>query len=99
MGACIFQTIGYGDDAHEAFYSAQEEAREMNGDQEGYSGDIQTVKGYTEITLKEGQTLYDILEEIEDYDTANGNPINKWNNCACIKLTEGKYAFIGWGAE
>jgi hypothetical protein len=47
MGAVDFSVVSVvpGDD-RDAFIKAREEAREYNGHQDGYSGDIQTVSGY-----------------------------------------------------
>ena len=99
MGACVFWTVGHGETAKEAFRDACDEANAENGHQDGYSGDIQTCSGFTEITLKSQQTVDDIYESICDDDCANGKAITKWGNCACIKTGHNQYTFIGWGAE
>ena len=92
MGACPFQTVGYGETAKEAYRNACEDANAENGHQDGYSGDIQTTQGFREVELTEGEDLRAKVEEtIDDYD--------KHGPCGCIRLAEGKYLFYGWAAE
>ena len=92
MGSCEFQAIGFGNTAQEAYNDALEEARSINGHQDGYSADIQTTHGFTMVNLEEGETVADkVSETIDDFE--------KWGPCGCIELEPGKYLFYGWAAE
>lgn len=98
MGAQMFHTIGHGETAREAFREANADAASESGHQDGYSGDIQTCSGFKEVSLKEGHTVDDAYEGICDNDSYNGKRFEKWGNCACFAIGNGKYEFIGWGA-
>jgi len=54
MGACDYQTTSHGKTPADAYRNACDEARDINGHQEGYSGDIQTSSGYREYALPKG---------------------------------------------
>jgi len=102
MGAHNFYDEATGKNAKEAYQNARSEARDRNGHQDGYSGDIQTTSGFKMVTLKEGQTF----EELEDQVLNDGRNFPKWGNCACLEKGDAPggngnklYAFFGWAAS
>ena len=95
MGASNFIDEATGNTAQKAYDNAREEARDRNGHQDGYSGDIQTTSGFKMVTLKPGQEFEDLEDEVLD----NGRDFPKWGNCACLDLGKGLYRFFGWAAE
>lgn len=56
MGACGYETIGWGKTLQDAYRHACEQAATENGHQHGYSGDIQTSCGVTELRLPKGMS-------------------------------------------
>ena len=113
MGACTFDTIRIvKGDVREAYSEALEEARDYNGHQEGYSGDIQTVNGYR--VVRDFPT-YDSKKFWSWIDSRLGN-LGK-RECEVIEITgaglkklkenrglKGRkgyraFMFYGWGAE
>lgn len=114
MGACDFSNLVVTKgNARDAYIEANEEMRDYNGHQEGYSGDIQTTEGF-----------YDMTHEAPKFNT---KAFNKWEEekldkldkreCLCVEIKspatlkkikerrglKGKkgikaYYFFGWAA-
>lgn len=97
MGAHDFQTTVRGKTAAEAYANAVEEAITMYG-QDPYNGTISTTSGFKVFGYLPGEhgTLEDYIEELIMNDRSG---IRKWENCGCIKVSEGQYTFFGWAAS
>lgn len=116
MGATNFSDIQLvKGDLKEAYRQANEEARDYNGHQDGYSGDIQTchgVRDYTSSAPRYGTKAFQKWE-----DDMLDNHLQKWEHAAAVeikgtmlrKLKEREglkgrkgyraFYFFGWGAE
>ncbi len=86
MGACNFSNlVVIKGDARDAYREANEEMRDYNGHQEGYSGDIQTTEGFydmTHLAPKYGTKAFDKWEDKQ----LDGDRIEKWGACGCVEI-------------
>jgi hypothetical protein len=87
MGAQNFETTAFGKTIEEAYIHACNEASFENGHQEGYSGDIQTTRGFIVINTN-GRKVYNVINDILDDEDSK---IQKWGPCGAIVL-KGKEA-------
>lgn len=93
MGACTFYTgvILVKGNMREAYNEACEEARYENGHQQGYSGDIQTTRGFVDLTKQaprfDTKAFYKWEDNIIDNDSYG---VCKWGNAAGIEITGAK---------
>jgi hypothetical protein len=88
MGATNFETTAFGKTVEEAYIHACDEASFEHGHQDGYSGDIQTTRGFILITPKPRRQTWQVVEEY--LDLMDG-PVQKWGQCGAIIL-KGKEA-------
>lgn len=97
MGACNFRHRIYSEEnnINAAFNEAVEEAYEENGDQEGFSGDIQTVDGFKKVS---NPNLPFGSKEFDQWESAQLDKLEK-RECIGFKLDDNDFCFIGWGAE
>jgi len=113
MGAETFYTtvVGRFKSPREAFRQAQEDANDYSGHQDGYSGDIQTVNGFT---LRKDAPRYNskafdkwVEKRIDKMDKRDCECVEiKGKYFADIKIRRGykgckgikAYHFYGWGA-
>lgn len=113
MGACFFDNfVLIKGNANDAFNQAVEEEEHYNGDQDGYSGDIQTVHGFS---FAKGAPRFG-TKAFENWMIKKSEKMDK-RECLCIEITgaelkrrkesrglKGKkgyrsFYFFGWGAE
>jgi hypothetical protein len=92
MGACTFRDIQIvKGDVREAYRAANKEARDYNGHQEGYSGDIQTTWGFNLLTEKAprfGTKAFNAWEgEVID-DEKYG--VEKWGLAGAVEIKGAK---------
>jgi hypothetical protein len=113
MGSCNFSnTVLVKGGSSEAYNQACKEAREYNGHQDGYSGDIQTTCGFTDKTSTAPKYGTKAFEKWEDEML---DKLGK-RECVCVEITgtklkklksrryKGKrgirgFYFFGWAAE
>lgn len=81
----------------EAHRIALEEARDENGHRDGYSGDIQTTRGYVVVTPNEGESVRAMIDRLIDDPGRTG--IDKWAKAGAVETTPGTWVFFGWGAS
>lgn len=109
MGATTFTATATGKTAADAYRKACDEARDYNGHREGYSGDIQTTRGFSMVTVdvpkgSHAATRRRLISEAVD---KNMDRFEKWGACGCIDLGREKgmprghreFLFFGWAAE
>ena len=65
MGAVSFERFGFGKTANEAYKEAREEAESYSGHRDGYSGDLNSKSGFTEVTVPKGTNPAKYAEWIE----------------------------------
>jgi len=71
MGATNFETVSFGRTVAEAYRRARDEARAENGSQDGYSGDIQTTRGYREFRVPDGTDLRKLARDVDRMTSVN----------------------------
>jgi hypothetical protein len=99
MGATDFITIGSGDSAEVAYREAKRQAQYESG-HDSYNGTISTTNGFFMLStpdglIKEGKIVRGNLLSFVD---ENIEKTEKWGNCACISIGEGRYIFFGLAA-
>jgi len=103
MGAHNFITYAKGKTPAEAYKNACDEGRDENGHQDGYSGDIQTTRGFAMVTVPAGVALDrakldSVIDEIL-HNNRNRYGIEKWGKAGCIAMGADEYLFFGWAAS
>lgn len=85
MGSCTVIRIGFGKTADEAFKAVQAEAEVINGHQDGYSGDINSVHGFDMKPLgQKSFTKLAINKWIDRY--FEGDDYVTKRECVCLEL-------------
>jgi len=99
MGAHNFEDWGYGATAEEAFKSLCDRAAYDYG-HNPYNGTIATNDSFLIVPLKDGETLSEWRQRVQDDET-----IEKWGPCACVKDPDvaeengsWMWHFAGWAA-
>ena len=96
MGACDFETVGYGKTASEAFRNAVEDAQYQHG-HGGYSGTIAEKHSFKEVSVPADKDYNDVVNELMDDDDSFVQ--DKWGDAGCVKIEDGKYKFFGWASS
>lgn len=73
MGATNIVVASFGKSVSEAYNKAVQEANDQYGHQDGYSGAINSSRGYTLVTLPSGITVKDWINYIEEFDEDGEN--------------------------
>lgn len=86
MGACNFSNLALvKGDAREAYNALCDEARDENGHQQGYSGDIQTTSGFRMLTSAAPRYDTKAFYNWED-DCLSNDVVEKWGACGCVEI-------------
>ena len=88
MGACTFsQSVIVQGNMRDAYQKACEESREYSGHQDGYSGDIQTTRGFKDLSSKApryGTKAFSAFEDKVLDDELYG--VRKWEYAGGVEI-------------
>ena len=97
MGACTFMAIGRGDNAANAFDSAQMDALKTFGYTDGYSGTIASKKTFVRISLPDDKEPQEFALDLIDREDPRID--DKYGPAGCIQIDTNRYLFFGWAPE
>jgi hypothetical protein len=86
MGSQEFKTYGRGKSVEEAYNRAVEDAEDQYGHQEGYSGEINSTPGYTDVTAKFKASK----KSLDEYINERLNVLTKHHGAEAICIEEPK---------